>query len=259
MWAVFRRLLAGVGLLVAVAGFLLFATAVVGVWKLKAETNRRTDELAERAHSAISAADHAVTFVSNVITQANDDLKTAREQSPPAVDPMAPTNPFTQIVARQASEKLAGSVQRANAAVVTASDAAVVAEAALQLFGEQKEWKDWFGIKPEQLAQTQTQLMSASGELKQVRTLLGIPVAGGAPSAEALMTVETALNQARSFTDQMSNVVTNARKQVDETKQAVDLWVLRVAIAVTLIGVLGAVGQFFMARFCWRVLRNKPA
>jgi len=259
MWGVIRRLLAGVGLVVSVAGFLLFATAAVGVWKLKAETNRRTDALAERAHTAVNAADHAVDFVSKVIDQGDEDLKRARQQSPRANEPQMAVNPFAQMAARQASEKLAGSVARANAAVVTASDAAVVAEAALELFGQEEEWKGWLGVKPDQLVQTRTGLDTASSELKQVRVLLGIPVDGGTPTEEQLVTVETALNQARGFTDQLGKVVATARTRVDETKRSVDLWVLRAAILVTIVGVLGAAGQFFMARFCWRVLRNKPA
>jgi hypothetical protein len=57
----------------------------------------------------------------------------------------------------------------------------------------------------------------------------------------------------------MYEVIATARARVDETKRTVDDWVLRVAIGVTTFGVLGALGQFFMARFCWRVLMGKPA
>jgi hypothetical protein len=172
-------------------------------------------------------------------------------------------NPLLQLSARRASQNLAGSVERANAAVVTASDAAVVAEAALNLFGEEDQMRDlkaWLGVKPEQLSQTRSDLGNATRELKGVRTILGVPVDGDSElTAEQLVTVESALNQAGGFTEQMGKVVVQARAQVDEMKRTVDLWVLRVAVGVTLAGVLGAAGQFFMARFCWRVLRGKPA
>jgi hypothetical protein len=259
MWGFVRRLLAVTGLLISLTGLALFISAVIGVWKLKAETNRRTEAIAAKAYTAVNAADHAVGFVSQVIAQGEKDLKDARAKAQPPDAPKTPMNPFTQLAARQASEKLAGSVERANAAVVTASDAAVVAETALELFGKEDEWKDWLGVKPEQLTQTRTTLDSASNELKQVRVLLGIPVAGGTPTEEQLVTVESALRQARGFTNQLSNVVTTARTRVDETKRAVDLWVLRVTIGVTIFGILGAAGQLFMARFCWRVLRGQPA
>ncbi len=257
MWRVIRNLLAVVGLLVALASFAVFVAATISVWQMKVEVNRQTDALAIRAHAAVDAADHAVAFVSDVVTQAEGDLKKARAATPPSQEPV---NPFVQLGARKASENLAGSVERANAAVVTASDAVVVAETALKLFGEDEQLKSWFGVKPEQLVQTKTDLGSASRELTNVRTILGIPISDGAPpSAEQLMTVESALTQARSLTNQMNNAVTTTRTRVNETKREVDKWVLRIAVGVTVVGVIAAFGQFFMARFCWRVLRGKPA
>jgi hypothetical protein len=255
MWVV-CRLLAALGLVVAVVGFVGFISAVVSVWKLKTEVNQRTEALAGQAHTAINAADRAIEFVREVIAQSQSDLTEARQRRADA--PQQPVNPFLQLSARRASENLAGSVERANAALVTASDAAVVAEAALNVFGEEKELKAWLGIKPEQLAQTKTDLGNATRELKSVRTILGVPV-DCQLTAEQLVTVESSLNRAGGFTEQMGKVVATARTRVDETKRTVDLWVLRVAVGVSLVGVLGAAGQFFMARFCWRVLRGKPA
>lgn len=260
MWVVVRRLFAVLGLLVSVAGLAAFAGAAVGIWQVKAETNRRTEELATKAHGAVKAADGAITFVRQVIEQGKKDVGEARNNA--VKEPPKPVNPFLQLTARRASADLAGSVERAGTAVVTASDAAVVAEAALQVFGKEEELpelKAWLGVKPEQLKQTRDQLNRASDELKQVRTVLGVSLGDGSPTPEQLVTVESALERAGDLTDQISKVVATARTRVDETKRAVDLWVLRVAVGVTLVGAVGAAGQFFMARFCWRVLRGKPA
>jgi hypothetical protein len=259
MWAV-RRVFVFVGLLVSVAGFAAFVTGIGGAWWAKAETNRRTDSLATKALNAIDAADRAVAFVSKVVDQGKEDVKNARARAPES--PQKPVNPFLQLTARRASEDLAGSVERAGAAVVTASEAAVVAEAAVEVLGDDAqlpELKQWLGVKPEQLAQTRTDLNRASNELKQVRSILGVSVGDGELSREQLVTVESALNRARELTDQMARVVVTARLQVVETKRTVDLWALRVAIGVTVVGAVGAAGQFFMARYFWRVLRGKPA
>lgn len=258
MWTAARRLLAALGLLVAVVGFVAFSTAAVAVWRLKAETNRRTDAMAAKAHEAVDSADRAVKFVHGVLDEGEHQLKQARKG--PA-DPPQPVNPFLQLTARQASQNLAGSVERADAAVVIASDAAVVAEAALELFGDEKqlpELKQWLGVKPDQLAQTKSGLSRAGSELRQVRTILGVSLNDG-PTAEQLVTVESALTQARELTNQMGSVVAVARARVNETKREVDLWVLRTALGVTVLGAVGAAGQFFMARFCWRFLKGKAA
>ncbi|MBM3980895.1 MAG: hypothetical protein FJ304_11530 [Planctomycetes bacterium] len=255
-----RRVFAALGLVLALGGVVLFAGAVMGVWWVRAETNRRTEALAVKARAAVGAADHAVAFVREVIARGDTELAEARKHA--AAEPQQYVNPLLQLSARRASENLAGSVERANAAVLTASDAAVVAEAALELFGDDAQFpelKTWLGVKPDQLQQTRTDLGSASRELKNVRTMLGIPVAmGERPSAEQLMTVEAALGQAREFTDRMGRVVSAARERVEETKRLVDRWVLRIAIGTTLIGLLAATGQLFMARTCWRALRAAP-
>lgn len=257
MWTAARRVLSALGLIVSVAGFAAFAGAAVDIWRVKAETNRRTDALAAKAHEAVKAADHAVGFVNNVLDEGERELRHARENAAPA----RPANPFLQLTARQATQNLIGSVERADTAVVIASDAAVVAEAALSVFGDDEQipaLKKWLGVKPEQLDRTKADLNRAKGELKQVRTILGVSLGDG-PTAEELVTVEAALAQVRNLTDQIGAAVTAARTRVDETKREVDLWVFRAALGVTLVGAAGAAGQFFMARFCWRVLRGRPA
>lgn len=262
MWRIIRTTLTVAGLAVSVAGCITFATAAVVVWKAKAEVDRRTDALATKANTAVNATGRAVKFVSEVVTQGEKDLKATRANPPPPVT-RKPVSPFERLAARRASENLAGSVERANAAIVTASDAVEVAQSALNLFESDEPvegFKTWLGVKPEQLTQTRTELGTASRELKNVRTILGVPISDGAhPTADELRTVESALQQARSLTDQMERVVDKARDRVNETKRTVDLWVQRIAVGVTVVGVLGALGQFFMARFCWRVLRGKPA
>jgi hydrogenase maturation protease len=258
MGSVLRRLIALVVLVISAVGFVVFITAAVGVWQVKAETNRRTDEVAAKAHMALDAADRTVEFVDKVIVDADRDLKGSK--GAPA-SPREPVNPFLQLTARQATEKLVGSVERVNTAVVTASEAAVVAKAALDLFGSDEQTKalrDWLGVQPEQLTQTQTSLKTATSELNKARTILGVPAHGG-PTDEELVTVESALQQARAFTAQMTKVVATARAKVAETKQKIDLWAMRIAVLTTVVGAVGAAGQFFMARFCWRVLMGQPA
>jgi hypothetical protein len=257
MWVVLRRVLAGVGLLVAVAGFAAFVTAAVGVWRLKAEVNRKADDLAGKADGAVDTADHAIALVREVLDAGQADLKQAKTER---TEPSDAVNPFVRIGARRTAEKLAGSVERADAAVTAASDAVVVAQKAIDLFGQDEQLKSWLGVHPEQVAQTQFDLVSANRELQRVRDVLGVPLAAGAgPTEEQLAKLDGALRQGRAFTDQMELVVATIRTRLHETKRAVDVWSMRIAVGVTAVGILGALGQLFMARFFWRVQRRLPA
>jgi hydrogenase maturation protease len=256
-WSVLRFVVAVLGMTIALAGFAAFVAAAIGVWSVKAETDRKTALLQARAYTAVDAANRAVEFVREVIRKAEEDLRNAR-QSPREQPP--PVNPLVQLTARQASQDLAGSVEQAQTAVVTASDAMVVAQAALEMFGAEEQYSQLAGVSPEQVAQTRADLERATRELNRAKTVLGIfPISNGEPTPEQLRMVESALGQARGFTDQMDNVVKATRTRVGETKQKADLWTQRIAWGTTFVGALAALGQVFMGRFFWRVLRRKPA
>ncbi len=249
-----RKLVALVGLVVACGGIGLFVALGIYIWSLKAEVNRQTETLAAKAQGAGDEADRAIDFVRKVIEQADVDLANARKVAAATARPAKPMSMFELAMARTASQRLAGSVDRAHGAVVTASDAVVVAEAALQVFNESTELKDLLGVQPGQLAATQNTIDKARSELRQARSALG-----GDPTPEQLNAVDSALEQAQGFTNEMARVVETVRQRVNTTKTAVAWWSLRIATGTTLLCALAAVGQLFMARYFWRGLRGLPA
>lgn len=255
----FRRLFALTGLLVALAGTGVFVAVAVQVWKVRAEVTRQTAELAGRANQAGDAADRAVNFVGDVIDRAKAELVTTRI-STGAPEPVR-VNPIVQMTARQASIDLAGSLERALGAVLTASDTVVVAETALDMVSADPRLSQAFGVRPDQLDQTRTALTSVAGELRKAKTILGVPVSptGELPSAEQLDAVDRALQMAEQFKVEMARLVGLARVRVAETRQMIDVWALRLAVVVTALCALGAVGQLFMARYCLRRLHDLPA
>lgn len=254
-----RSLLSMIGLVVACVGIGLFVAIGTYVWTLKDEVNNQTTTLVARANEAGDGADHAIKIVREIIGQAEEDLKAARKNAALA-EPTRPVSLMDQIIARKASQELAGSVERAHGAVVTASDAVTVAKTALEVFNTNSELQELFGVRPEQLDATKLTLGKASTDLRQVKTVLGMPIgAGDGLTTEQLNAVNDALSQARGFTNELDKVVANARSRVNDAKVSVDRWSWRVAIATSAISILGALGQVFMARYCMRTLRGLPA
>ena len=255
----FRRLFALTGLLIALAGTGVFVAVAVQVWRVKAEVNRQTAELAGRANQAGDAADRAITFVADVIDRAKAELATTRV-STSAPEPVR-VNPIVRMTARQASIDLAGSLERALGAVVTASDTVIVAETALDMVSADPRLSQAFGVDPDQIHQTRTALTSVAGELRQAKSILGVPVRADSelPSAEQLDAVDRALQMAEQFKAEMARLVGVARVRVNETRHMIDVWAMRLAVGVTALCVLGAVGQLFMARFCLRKMLELPA
>ena len=186
--------------------------------ELRVDVSRQTAALTARANDAGDGADRAIGFVRGVIAQAGKDLDKAREQTTPA-EPTRPVSLMDQIIARKASQELAGSVERAHGAVVTASDAVTVADAALQVFSGNEELKQLFGVQSEQLNATKSTLGKVTIELRDVKTVLGMPVGTAGPlTKEQLNAVDGALGQARGFTDELEKVVMNASRPVNEAK-----------------------------------------
>lgn len=246
-----RKLVALVGLIVACGGIGLFVALGVYIWSLKADADKQTESLAKKANDTGDKADEAIEFVRNVIKQAKTDLENARLRTPP---PTRPTSALEMVLAQSASQRLAGSVDQAHGAVLTASDAVVVADAALQVFDENLELKKLFGVQPSQVDATKTTLGNAARELEKAKTVLG-----GTPTPEQLNAVDTALNQAQGFTNELSKVVNTVRGRVNATKSLADQWTWRIALGTTLMSALAGVGQLFMARYFWRTLRGQPA
>jgi hydrogenase maturation protease len=246
-----RKLVALLGLVIACGGIGLFVALGVYVWSLKTEVNRQTNTLAANANKAGDKADRAIEFVRDVIGKAERDLAAARNRTP---EPTKPTSAFEMVLAKAASQRLAGSVDQAHGAVVTASDAVVVANAALQVFDADLESKRLFGVKTSQVDATKITLDNAARELRNAKEVLG-----GTPTPEQLNAVDNALAQARGFTDDLARVVDSVRDRVNTTHSMVDQWSWRIAIGTTLLSVLASVGQLFMARYFWRIVRGLPA
>lgn len=253
-----RSLLYRFGLIFSCSGMGLFVALGIWIWFVKAEVDRQSEALTSRANKTLESADRAIGFVRNIIEKAELDLAVTRGETS-VQTALPPVDPFLRLTAQKASQDLAGSVDRAHNAVVLASEAVVVADAALDVVGGLPELKQLLGVQPEQLDATRTALGNVSNELQQAKNVLGVSSISpdAVPTTEQLHAVDDALRNARAFTDEVGKVVDSTRARVNETKQKVDLWAMRGALGTSLISVLGLLGQFFMARYFWGNLKVK--
>jgi hypothetical protein len=252
-----RRFLLLLGILFTLAGTGVFVFVAVKVWHVKADVNRQARYLVAKAHSAADAADRAIGFVREILAKAKSDLALARVR--PGSEASGPVSPILQITAMQASRELLGSVERAQGAVQAASNAVVVADAALDVAaaGDYPELDKLFGLSPEHLKQSRSALVSISGELTSARGIIG--VTPDSMTVDQLNAVNAALEQANDLTNRLSDVVKMTRGRVNGAKVEVDLWASRLAFAVTALAVVAALGQLFVLRFCMRKLMHLPA
>jgi hydrogenase maturation protease len=260
-----RLIFAWFGFLFSCLGIALFVAVGIWIWSLKVEVNRQSETLASRANTTLDSAEKAIGLVRQVIDQAQADLDKTRKETTGQV-PSPPVDPFLRITAERASEDLAGSVERAHNAVILASEAVVIAGAAIDVVDHvdnesnpdnaSRDLKKILGVQPGQLDATKTALGKVSRELQQAKNVLGGNY--GMPTNEQLYAIDDALRNARGFTEEVTNVVENTKTRVNDTKQKVDTWAWRGAWAMNLLSAVGLLGQCFMARFFWgRIAANR--
>jgi hypothetical protein len=245
------RSLAVLGLAVAVVGFVLFAALGVGAWVAKREADRRVAEIATRANAAVDAAGQGVGLLREVIARSEADLHLARATHPATGTP--PADPFTRMFVNRAVQNLPGGLHQARDVVGTAADAVRVADAALAVFAERPGEAATLGVHDSELDAARQQLRQASSGLGEAGRLIGDA------DPTTLSAVEEALTRAKVVADRLDAALARARQGVENARRLTGVWSLRAAVSATVLAVLGAAGQVFMARACWRALRRHRA
>jgi len=242
-----RKLLAGAGLVLGAAGFVTFIALGIGAWFAKREADKQLNAAVAKAHQAGDVATRVVALVREVLARAKTSLAAARTETQP---PGEVTDPAVRFAMWKAKRELPGEVEKARDAVGVASEAVIVAESVLEVFVERKPDEPALGVKAHDVKTARTQLESAATDLKNARTVLGIPIAAGTP--EQYSQVDQALVTATDVTDRVDQALDDARRKVDEAKSQADRWALRVAIIASALGAWAALGQVFLFRASWR-------
>lgn len=254
-----RTVLSATGLVLAVGGFVVFAALGVGAWAAKREADRQVAAAAATAHQAEDVAARVIALVREIIARAQAGLAAARTQ--PVEPAGVKQDPLVQFALRKAKRDLPADVERAREAIGTASEAVIIADAALGVFEEKPREGSALGVRREDIHTARSQLDSAASDLKNARRVLGVSIPGPdrPTTPEQLDNADAALARATEVTDSLDRALGLARQKVDVAQQKAEVWSLRVALAVAGLAGLAAVGQVFMARSCWRGLRGPRA
>ncbi|HJZ59539.1 MAG TPA: hypothetical protein VKE74_31635 [Gemmataceae bacterium] len=253
-----RSVLSFVGLFVSVIGFVAFIGLIVGAWWAKREADRQVADAVSKAEAAADLAGRAIGLVKEVIARADSDLVAARIAS---AEPAPEVSPFVRLTIRQANRQLPADMERARDAVGLASDAMVVANAALDVFADRPEEQARLGINPNDMKAAREHLDAAARDVRNARSVLGLPFdhPDMPMTDEEAAQMKQALDRAREFTNQLDGDLANARQRIDTAKRQAHMWTLRIALGATVLGSLGALGQLFLARACVRGLRKEAA
>ena len=247
-----RQSFAFAGLVLSSAGVVVFLALGIGAWVAKREADRQLESAAVKAHQAGDVAERVIALVREVIARARQSLSLARADTQPTPGP--PKDPFVNLAMWKAKRELPGEVEKARDAVNVASEAVIVAESLLDVFIEHKPEETALGVRTDDIHAARTQLVSAATDLRNARTVLGVPVSGG---TEAQYTqTDQALAAASGVTDRVDAALKEAQVKVDAMKASANRWTLRLALVASGLAAWAALGQVFLFRASRRALRG---
>jgi hypothetical protein len=246
-----RKPLAASGLVLSVAGFITFIALGIGAWIAKREADQQLNAAVAKAHQAGDVAERVIVLIREVLSRAKASLTAARAETLPKADV---SDPMVRLAMWKAKRELPGEVEKARDAVGVASEAVIVAESFFDVFVEHKPDETALGVKAGDIHAARAQLDSAAADLRNARTVLGVPI--GPASAEQYSQVEQALATATDVTNRVDEALKDAQRKVDALKSSADRWSLRLAIAGSALAALAALGQVFLFRASRRALRG---
>lgn len=244
-----RKPLAVAGLVLSVAGFITFISLGIGAWIAKREADRQLHAAVEQAHRAGAVAERVIVLIREVIARARTSLTAARAETQPKGEF---ADPMVRLAMWKAKRELPGEVEKARDAVGVASEAVIVAESILDVFVEHKPDEAALGVKAGDIHAARSQLDSAASDLKNARTVLGVPITPA--TAEQYSQVDQALTSATDVTNRVDVALKEAKGKVDSMKASADRWSLRVALLASGLTALAALGQVFLFRASRRAL-----
>src|SRR5204863_491964 len=85
-----RKPLAAFGLVLSMAGFIIFIALGIGAWFAKREADKQLASAVEKAHRAGDVASQVIQLVREVIARAKSSLNSARAETRPSGEPEDP-------------------------------------------------------------------------------------------------------------------------------------------------------------------------
>ncbi|HVK15318.1 MAG TPA: hypothetical protein VM533_00120 [Fimbriiglobus sp.] len=239
-----RRSLAAVFGLAGAAGLVACITGIVGCCTLYTELTTRSDRVFGRAKGALSGLRDDLSQVRDRLLQTEQDLNAVQQREEELVTRPSADRDKRRALSRKAVEGASPQIGDARRKLVTATEAALVANGLLDALAE-LPLGERVGVDADRLRGASDQLSELIGQADRLAVLLagsapGVTPGGAADQsariAEALGRVVAALDEGATRTD-------DARERVGVWHAQVTRWLALTAVAVTVVLVWAGVGQ----------------
>jgi hypothetical protein len=257
---VFRRILAGLVFLVALAVLLLSVAVGVGVWMVKGPVTSRANWVFGRIDAALDVAEQGLDHAQSSLANATDRLETVKQEQRKIAQEPRRNSTIGRFLARTIQQKLAPELSDAHETLHHVAEAAVVVNSVLEDFGN-FPLLSVTGLNIDGLTDMNNRLGNVGPAAWELSRLLGQPEPEAGPESDPatagreLSRVEQTLETVRGFVDDYHGQVRQASQRTAELKTKIFTWITPAAILISLACFWIAVSQVSLmchARSWWK-------
>jgi hypothetical protein len=257
--ALLRRLGAALVLVLAAAGLVGCAGAVVGVWLVWRDAPGRADEVLARVDAGLRRASAATENVRSAVRKARADVAEAAKKSADLGEGGQKGRAASRALKTVVRKKVGPGIEDLRGRLATCSDAAVAASSLLESLQELPLGQTG-RIQPGKLELWEAETRQLSTKLRRLQAAVGEggKQAGGQQVAAATDEVDAVLRRCQAKADAWQSGLDAAREQLRHVRAKVPDWLTLAAIAVTVLAAWMAAGQASLFAHALSWLRGRP-
>jgi hypothetical protein len=234
-----KRALAGLTLLLSVAGLLLSLAGGVGVWVVEGPATAKATRVFERIDVALGVADQSLEQVKTSLARAAERLDGVREEQRKLAQGPRTSNPPRELLARTVRQTIAPELGTAHEKLHTVAEAAVVVNSVLEDVGNFPALSVP-GLDLGRLTEINGHLAEVGPAARELSRLLGEPEADSSDAGNQLSRVDQTLKT-------MEGLIAQYEPQLAQVRQRTEALKSRVLSGITLAAVLVSLACFWIA------------
>ena len=259
VWAIFKRILAAIVILIAAIGLLLSAAGVVGIWVTRGLARDTVTALSTALNSKLEAVDQALARVSAGADQGRQALARVNNAASKLGDRIEEGSPALNALASAVRDDLAPKVADVRAQAAPLRDGVVAVNAALETLNR-LPFIDVPTLTDE-LSAVSERVEAAQSDAQELRTAIAEARAGASANLVAAVTARTikidnGLAQIQATLTRHQTSLAQRQQQVTDLSNTLLRTINLVVVLLTVLFLVFAAGQVLLIYVCWQYVRT---
>jgi hypothetical protein len=246
------RFLAGLTLLLGIAGLLLSLAGGIGVWVVKGPVTAKATHVFERIAAALDLADQGLAQVKTSLARASERLGTVREEQRQIAQEPRRGDAARRLLARTVQQRVAPELGNAHEKLHTVAEAAVVVNSVLEDVGN-FPFLSVAGLDMNRLTGINDGLTRVESSAWELLRLLGEsgPEADAGAASTQLSQIDQTLKTMQGWIADYEPQLLQVRQRTEALQSRTLPWITPAAVLITLVCLWIALSQVSVLAHAW--------